>query len=351
MFIIKGVTAINSVLSTITNVFLDLQSDLHTLKENADAYFEFLVSSVNQNSLSFEEQNSITTEFGRAISSFEAAHCIKEFYRTTQFLRAVHRALIRLKSMYPNETIRVLYAGTGPFAALALPMMTLFSDKEVQFTLIEINPKSMSLLKQTIERLHLSSYIEAYYLADASKLVLSSPHVHHLLISETMQQALNNEPQVSILLNLLDQVRTDAFMIPERIDVRLARFNTKQYFETQLGHGCHEFNKPIAKVLSVNQSTLRNWLQMDWRNVPFKEMCNSRIEIEPYIEGEVLYLLTEIKVFDEFKLTLNECSLNMPLKLKGVEGYKHKSHYIDFYYQLGPKPKVVWSFGGYCREN
>ena len=58
------------------------------------------------------------------------------------------------------------------------------------------------------------------HLADASQFILPGTAAFHIVISETMQRALQNETQLAITLNLLPQLGPHALFLPERISVR-----------------------------------------------------------------------------------------------------------------------------------
>lgn len=60
------------------------------------------------------------TECGVAISPAMAAMCVDDFARTVQFLRGTLAAVADLRSTVIERAVRVLYAGCGPWAALAV---------------------------------------------------------------------------------------------------------------------------------------------------------------------------------------------------------------------------------------
>jgi hypothetical protein len=67
------------------------------------------------------------------------------------------------------QPIHVLYAGCGPFALLALPLMTAFSKQEVVFTLIDIHPESLRCARHLIDSFGYGAHVRAYACADATK--------------------------------------------------------------------------------------------------------------------------------------------------------------------------------------
>jgi hypothetical protein len=169
-----------------------------------------------------DEQNSkykhdLQTASGKAIATLWAAMCITDFLRTQRFFRGIHQAVIDSKQKYPGEKINILYAGSGPFATLALPVMCLFSSDEVSFTLIEIQETSVQCLQTILEYYDFQEHVCALVQTDATTYKLEKSKKIHIVISETMQHALEKEPQVEISMNLAQQIEKDTIclrMIP-----------------------------------------------------------------------------------------------------------------------------------------
>lgn len=244
---------------------------------------------------------------------------------------------------HPTEVIQILYAGTGPFGALMLPMTTLFSAKEIQFTLIEINPISMNFLKNTVERFGISDYIDEYLLVDATNHQLKNKGTHHILLTETMQQALQNEPQVGICLNLVPQVSPEAVLIPKCIHIDLVLMNLKNNHKRKMGESVKAIYSPIVKILVFNKEEINEILSnTDFVNDPSSFHC-VMANITPHMkEEEVLALLTSIEVYSDFSLDLDECSLNMPVIIKENEAIRRRAHLLSFDYALSEKPCFKW---------
>lgn len=78
---------------------------------------------------------------GLAISPTLAAMCARELFRTLAFIRGLAEAIN--DAMHPDRPVRVLYAGCGPYALLAVPLMTVFSSAQVTFTLMDIHQECL----------------------------------------------------------------------------------------------------------------------------------------------------------------------------------------------------------------
>ena len=322
--------------------------DYSSVKTCCDQFYSTLMSCINQKeSLAWE--TAIHTANGKAISPNEAALCAKEFMRTRQFIRGIYEAIKKAQSSFPNERINILYAGTGPFATLMLPMTSLFSSEEVSFTLMEINGESVAHLSQIIECFNLHDYIDSIIQADASTYQLNTRGVHHILLTETMQQALKKEPQIPITLNLLPQIHSDGLLIPENISVSVALIDHNRNYERMLGEseavndylfdlGCIlDFNKETAMTIlrEVQSSNNRTYFSCNTIHVP--------TDIEPrYLRS--MNLMTEIRIFNNVMLKNYECSLNLPRVVTRDSNLISSLETISFEYVLTDTPQFTWCY-------
>ena len=140
---------------------------------------------------------------GLAISPTQAAMCAGEFQRTAIFLRGLHDAIAEAVGQQSSRPVRVLYAGSGPYAALAVPLMTIFPPEDVQFTVLDIHPESIASAKSVVRRLGLERSVESFIVADACEYTIPYDGIPDIILSETMSTALEREPQVAIMRHLL----------------------------------------------------------------------------------------------------------------------------------------------------
>jgi hypothetical protein len=162
-------------------------------------------------------------EGGVALSSAEAAICVDDYIRTARFLKGIHAALTELQERFPSTTLNVLYAGSGPYATLILPLLPLFGKNDLKITLLDINPSSVSSVQALLAKLNLGSCVDSVICDDATRYRYPATEPLHLVISETMFHALIREPQVSITLNLAPQITPGGILIPESISLDLAQ--------------------------------------------------------------------------------------------------------------------------------
>jgi predicted RNA methylase len=248
----------------------------------------------------------IKTASGNAIGPFWAARCVREIFRTQRFSRGLHAAVSDALTRN-KKTVHVLYAGTGPFATLALPVMMMFKPEEVQFTLLEINPGSIDILRTVIDSLDLQAYVKDIIQCDASVWDVSSTGVD-IVISETMNKALSSEPQVAIMLNLASQLHRETVFLPEEIKVSLGKWNQGDKGPQKVTE-LFNFDKALMYSIIQNSSD-RNWIFTDQ-------------QVELNLSGnERLYFMTEIRVNEGNILNLNDCSLNLleKVNISGKQG-------------------------------
>lgn len=333
---------IKNQLKEIALAFLDQTRDLVAIKHTADAYFDLLTTQFQLDGQALSNRESVLTPWGRAVSPFEAAHCIKEFMRTKQFIGGLNAAIITLQKKFPGETIRILYAGTGPFAALVLPLTALYTCQEIQLTLMEINPTAMGFLRETFTNFDLMDYVDDFILADASQYKLAQRGVHHILLTETMQNALKNEPQVSIALNLLPQIHPAALMIPKNIAVHLVLMDLRKNFSRKLGHPIGPCYRFLECILAFNIEKIAALHSASISFSKAKEFPCGTVFIPAYSSYHELALLTEIQIYQGYRLTLDECSLNLPLRIKESPLVASTDHCLSFKYIIADLPGFEW---------
>lgn len=261
-------------------------------------------------------QQHIKTPNGNAIGSIRAALCGREVLRTQRFSRGLADA-ISVALNKGKKPVHVLYAGTGPFATLALPAMLTFKPEEVQFTLLEINGESIGILDQVIAALDLHAYVKAIHQCDASVWELPSTDVD-IVISETMYKGLSAEPQVAIMLNLASQLPRETVFLPEEIKVSLCKWNQRDEVP-QLLTELISFNKECMYAIIKNSSD-DHWV-----------FDHQQIQVH-LSEDEQLYLTTDIRVNERNMLLLNDSSLNLPAKVNVPK--KHGAISLNCQYSL-----------------
>ncbi len=276
------------------------------------------------------QQRDTSLPGGVAISPFLAGFCIKELIRTTRFLLGLKAAIKEAQQRFPKQRINVLYAGTGPFATLALPLCTMFASSEVGFTLLDIHEDCIGATKKLVTEFGLEPWVDEYVVADAIQYRYPKSKPLHLFVSETMQVKLDKEPQVAIMLNLMPQLTEGGICVPENITLSMA-------FKITSDPDLLEYKWQKAGTLFE----LRDHLSREVLEAPLPE----------YLEGNTMtvgacpdncssiYLMTEIEVFEGIRLEAMDCSLTVPAFL-----YAYSKHappiLVAAWYALGGYPKL-----------
>ena len=214
----------NLKLQSITNRLLDAgKYDYQGLFNLSKEYYDFLVEVINLDPEA--EQNRSNRKYfdnGYAIGLTWAAMCIKDIMRTKKIVDGLYQAVCDVHKTNGGKPVHILYAGTGPFATLVLPLTARFTSRELQFTLLEVNEDSYNCVIKLFNTLNLDDYIQHSEQVDATKWILPIDLEVDIFLSETMQKALKCEQQVAICMNIIPQLSREALMIPENIVLKAA---------------------------------------------------------------------------------------------------------------------------------
>lgn len=272
----------------------------------------------------------LNTPGGLAVGTYSAAICTIDFLRTRNFLQAIHEAIEDRLREEPSRPIRLVYAGTGPFATLVTPLLTRFSPEQLQLTLLEINPVSMNLLQKLVCVLGAEDHVSALIQEDAAHWQLPASLLPDIIVSETMKPGLEKEPQVSIMTNLLKQCPPHTRFIPEAITIRACLYGNLSLDRERI--------LELGTLLELDSYTAR-LLATDPGKVPVfstGKMIHLPSPADPAYTR--LGLLTHIRLYGHHELMLNASSLTIPLKLADMNGSGTTSGRLLFRYINDEKP-------------
>jgi len=267
---------------------------------------------------------------GFALSPAGAAACIEDPVRTAMFVQGVWRAVEEAARRFPGETIEVVYAGTGPFATLALPVMALSAPERLRFTFIDIHDTSIRCLQAVLSYFGLDGFVRQLVSGDATGYVHPPDLPLHVIISETLQQALSVEPQVSITRQLAPQLSRGGLLVPEKITVDFVLDDPVIFRTTEIDPE-HKTRTSVGRVFTLDAGA--GDLVVRDGVIPLCEL-----EIPAALPDSVPALLTEIHVFGDLVLRERDSGLTCPWPIKDVE--VREGERVVLYYDLGPMPAI-----------
>jgi hypothetical protein len=161
----------------------------------------------------------------------------------------------------------------------------------------------------------------------------------HVVVSETMQRALEKEPQVAILMNTAPQLTAGGLMVPEMIAVDAVLTDLSR---EPGGNGIvpepsapaltpWSGRVPLGRILEVNRERACAWAAA---GVP-PHLPPARIALPSSVAAQYsLVLATTIRTFGVHELREYESGLTHPLMVNGWRAGEE----VEFTYRLGEKP-------------
>ncbi len=208
-------------LNAICRCILDESSSPHELRQALDSFVRLCgsVSDIHPDpSFSAWSDDALLSD-GVAINPGAAAHCAVDYRRSVTFIRGVHAAMNALRLRFPDQSLIVLYAGCGPFATLLLPLLGRFRPGELDVTLLDVHQRSLDSVEALLAHFGLGAHGVRIQRDDACR--YRHDRKLHLVIAETMQKSLEQEPQVAVTANLAPQLLPGGVFIPQHIEIEL----------------------------------------------------------------------------------------------------------------------------------
>ena len=278
------------------------------------------------------------TANGVAISPSGAARCIHQHTRTVQYLRGVYKAILAKRKEISDRPVQVFYAGCGPYATLAVPILSVLSAAEVQYSILDIHKHSLDMASSMIDDLGLSHGVREFIQADAAEYRFESGKEPDIIISEVMCNALSNEPQVAVSSNLALQA-PEATLLPEEIRLDLELLHLKGHRKTSMstpGSLTPYQRSPKGTLFVLDRGNIEVWGELGEAS----ELPAAIIEDSRFTDPEWRpFLFTRIIVFDDIELRDFQSELNLPLIVTDWEDTP-QTDTVEFFYELGQFPKI-----------
>jgi hypothetical protein len=314
------------------HTLLSCDDDFALMKKSVDDLYRIFSVLTGVTIHQVNEDEDILLPTGKAISRSAAAHCLLELKRTAVFLRGINKAVSLKLQEVNDKPISILYAGTGPYGTLVIPLLTLYKPAELMVDLLDINSDSLDALQKVTNCLELNPYIDNVYCTDATTFIVSKHY--DIVISETMLACLKSEPQVAIMQNMIPQMGNSAIFIPEDISIDAWLTNPRMEQERMLfyeGEKPHFERVYLGNIFSVNRFNLAT--------DQFRKTLRIPENWEPF---NVLKLFTTVRVFEDELLKENDSSITMPQKVCDL--YVRVINSFDCWYEQGEKPGMRWEY-------
>ncbi|MBL4694236.1 hypothetical protein JKY72_02605 [Candidatus Gracilibacteria bacterium] len=251
---------------------------------------------------------------GMAIAPIYAAHCLSDCKRTTAFSSGLHDAIEEAMQRFPDQRpIRILYAGTGPFATLALPSMAKFSPEDIQFDFIDIHETSTQNLSELLEKLDFEDFAQNIITKDVFD--HQDADGYHIAITETMGPALANEPQIPIMRHIRKMLVENGILLPEEIQLGLL-----------IGNDNYQVLTPMIWKYTALEDKAETFapLEIRYQYQP-KEPCNEEVSV---------FAATQVKVFADNLVTFGHTSITDPIGMGTLPNIPPNSS-IEVAYRAG----------------
>lgn len=286
-----------------------------------------------------EAQYDKLTHSGKAIAPKWAGMCVTDYQRTYTFCKALY--LATQKIVQEKGHIHILYAGTGPFATLVLPLTQHFTSDQLQLTLLEIHEYSFEMLQNTIQEFGLEKYIVNAENCDATEYIIDNPESIDLLVTETMMHSLKDEHQVSITYHLLSQLKKEVVLIPHKIELELVAVNEDIRDTNRKSlEDPKPYSKKLGSLFTLDKETV--FKNHDHFKKHFPEVSFDAVEIEipdaTHRAYHNLSIATTIEVYPGISLEIDNSGLTVLQKLMDLNSMLQTVSKLEATYSCGSKP-------------
>ena len=290
------------------------------------------ITGIREDTVDPRDHSAILLPAGTASSPLDAGRCLLDVRRTAIYLRGVHGAIQEAQLRFPQEVIEVLYAGCGPFAPLCLPLLPLLAGQAVHFTLLDVHARAVESVQAIMAALRLDAVKVDCLVCDATQYRHADQRPLHVVVSETMQRALEKEPQVAILMNTAPQLTPGGLMVPETIAVDAVLTDMSQELGGNgRGPGAWSNRVLLGRILELDRERACAWAAA---GVP-SYLPPARISLPSCVASQnSLVLATTIRTFGVHELREYESGLTHPLVVNGWRAGED----VEFTYRLCDQP-------------
>ncbi|NJM79961.1 MAG: hypothetical protein HC854_10665 [Flavobacterium sp.] len=269
--------------------------------------------------------------------------CLDDILRTKQFIKGIFKAIATLQKKQ-QKPIHILYAGTGPYATLLLPVLATYSAQEVIVTLVEINKESFNSMKSIIHKLDFENHVVHFKNEDATTMKLDSTPKIDIILSETLQCGLVKEQQVPITLNLLHQVEDSVILIPEMLALDVCLFNHNSFTNRNENTKEGNYLQVLDRLIEINNSS-NEAFKLNTDSTVTTILSEKKIKINPSdaTTFDALVLVTRMTIFQDITIDLNQSGLTVPIIIDVLSNHtEEKTFTISYKIDSEPGFAMHW---------
>lgn len=323
-----------------TPELVDTINQLHDLYSTLTHIEGVLAPSVEEEF--FEEQS----ENGTRVNPYMAAYCFLDYLRSYKFTLGIKKLIDEKLNQGHQKPLQILYAGTGPYASLVLPLTTVFSADQIQITLLDIHQSSLDAVSKLINAFKLQAYFNGFIKADATLFVPANNELYDIIISETMDKALRKEPQVAIFNHLQQFLKPNGALIPEeiRVDLYQSKWGEEKnpafeyYLDLETKAHNAKVREKVTNLIAVNKHTVTKFERTNSDHIFLKTVDPQNFNAE----YSALLLITEVQVYKDIALLEDQSILTEKDYLTPINDQILHSG-LTFYYKMDNDPRIVCS--------
>jgi hypothetical protein len=286
---------------------------------------------------------------GVAISPAAAAHCVNDTQRSVVFIRAVYAAIKAAQARFAQGPVEILYAGCGPFATLLLPLLGRFEAGELTVHLLDIHQRSLDSVGLLINDFGLQAHHISCTQGDACD--YQHPNHPHVIIAETMQKSLEQEPQFAVTANLAPQLHPQGIFIPQQIEVDLclAKLNEERAAvkrgdtidsDALIADGKRHRLATALCLIPEQAATLQQQASQNSAGLLELNPMHLRMPTTADLSDFEPALFTRVQAFEQHQLIDYESEITLPLRCTELTPLRAGEHF-KLSFQLGNYPKFA----------
>lgn len=260
-------------------------------------------------------------------------HCVttqKDSLRVRAFIRGLDQAISKLKSE-SDDCLHIAYPACGPFAPLLLPligyykMQNMFNEKDLQISLIDIQPGATASLEAIIGELGINQYIREISCQDACSFQSDLPI--DIVIIEAMQHGLSREAHLAIARHFASIMRENGIFLPQEITLRaVLGFGQREYVdqwsdnhepacETLMLQEIIDERVELNEILRITPDSLRKMQDVCIDKYTRLLPCNEVLipELNSHDASPLLLICTEIVTYGKERLGEYDSGITHPL--------------------------------------